>query len=203
MPKLSGKGPPLLAAAAVAVFLVVGVVAYAGADRDPQQVPSINEQPNGSGPDTERLFAIFRSERNASNDALPPPPAGARTGAFGIDRAQSRKLDTDSTRSRAWALPAANDFSCIAYLPPDAEGPGFSCNPSSGGPNIVYRGVAGKYEVFGLVRDGYDSAVVSFADGSEQRADIRRNSFALRADTAPRAVSLSGELPPARLDLGQ
>lgn len=120
-----------------------------------------------------------------------------------MDRSHSRKIDTASTRSRAWALPAANDNSCIAYLPPDAEGPGFSCNPSSGGPNIVYREVAGKYEVFGLVRDGYDTAVISFADGSEQSVVIRRNSFGLRADTTPRSIILTGELSPLRLDLGR
>jgi hypothetical protein len=187
---------------AIAAAVVAAFVATAGGAQDSsQQTPAQDARPNGAGPATERLFSVFRHDRSAA-DAMPAPPAGAQTGAFGIDRSASHRIKTTSTSSRAWALPAANDYSCIAYLPPKAAGPGMGCNPSDGDPNIMYVDVGGgAWDVFGLVRDGYDHAAITFADGTHQDVAIDDNAFSAHADAPPQVVSLTGSIGPTEVDL--
>jgi hypothetical protein len=193
----------VLVPATAAVFAVTAVVAVAGGTVPgvSEQTPARDATPNGAGPGTERLFGVFRTQRQPA-DSLPPPPAGTQTGTFGIDRSESRQIHTTATVSRAWALPAGNDFSCIAYLPPKAAGPGFGCSPSEGDPNILYVEVgSGEYDVFGLVRDGYEQAEIAFNDGSRQTVPVEQNAFSAHSSATPREVTLSGSIDTAHVDL--
>lgn len=179
-------------------------VSASGTDDPPRQTPAMNAEPNGAGPATRRLFSIFRRTRSASADALPALPPGSHQGSFGMDRSESRRIHATGVKSRAWALPAAEDYSCVAFLPPEAAGPGYGCNPSDGKPNVVYTGLpSGGFEVFGLVRDGYERATIMFTDGSRQTVDVSGNAFAAHAEAAPESISLTGSVEPAVVNLSR
>jgi hypothetical protein len=187
-----------IAVAATAVMATAG---------DRPSLPPMNAQAEGVGPVTGDLYGVFASRRS-SRDQLPGVDASGLRGdgssmPLGIDAKYSHRSSSSRAHGNLWVAPAANDSSCLLFMPESADAPAMSCGESKDVPNVNYTvSSATDVDIYGLVPDGYSSVTISLADGSEVTADVSDNVFGAHATSLPTNADFQGENGGATIDLG-